>query len=524
VLGTSEQCIASNPSDMCVALAILDAVVHVRGLQGTRAIPFNDFHVLSGDTPKRETVLDHGELITAVELPAAPFAVRSHYLKVRDRTSRGEPITTILERAGLTVLEGEASAQLSAEKAQNFAFQSFGAQFCEVQVDEWLGRVRVTRWVGAYDPAGYLTRRRPAARCWAASSWGSAPPWSPTLKRRSGRPASGSTRSAGTISLPARSARDEELGKLKGFAALRCALREIREKAAMLFRDAPAVIRDEGIDALIIDQIEFAGGTVAEHLGLPFVSVAAALPANADPSVPPFNLLWPHRVGVAARLRNRVGNAALAWTFAGVLRAINRQRRAWGCPRPGTSMRCSRGWPRSRNCGDPAYRKRAVHMRASIEAADGRREVKVAGVLSKREVNFALARGLCGEAVTRSCFVGPDSRPLRHRPLLVQAKPALGHWSTDCQKRARRSGLGRERPAAAPYLTDGAQRQGWRSPRYSAYEVAVPSLAWRAAPLPRDRHAHSGQGGPAADDGPHRAAQRPPEIRLVQGLPDGVFL
>jgi xanthine dehydrogenase YagS FAD-binding subunit len=87
VLGTSEQCIASNPSDMCVALAILDAVVHVRGRQGTRAIPFTDFHLLPGETPERETVLEHGELITAVELPAAPFATRSHYLKVRDRSS-----------------------------------------------------------------------------------------------------------------------------------------------------------------------------------------------------------------------------------------------------------------------------------------------------------------------------------------------------------------------------------------------------------------------------------------------------
>jgi xanthine dehydrogenase YagR molybdenum-binding subunit len=70
--------------------------------------------------------------------------------------SRGEPITTILQRAGLTVLEGEASAQLSEEKAQNFAFHSFGAQFCEVKVDEWLGRVRVTRWVGAFDPGRVL--------------------------------------------------------------------------------------------------------------------------------------------------------------------------------------------------------------------------------------------------------------------------------------------------------------------------------------------------------------------------------
>src|SRR5262245_29708834 len=99
-------------------------------------------------------------------------------------------------------------------------------------------------------------------------------------------------------------ARDEEVGKLKGLAALRCGLRGIGRKAMMLFRDAPDAIHDAGVDSLLIDQIEMAGGTVAEHLGLPFVSVAAALPINADPSVPPVTLSWPHRTGVWARLRN----------------------------------------------------------------------------------------------------------------------------------------------------------------------------------------------------------------------------
>src|SRR6516164_6049908 len=87
----------------------------------------------------------------------------------------------------------------------------------------------------------------------------------------------------------------------------------IRLKAMMLFRDAPAAICDEGVDSLLVDQIEMAGGTVAEHLGLPFVSVAAALPINSDPSVPPVTLPWAHRVGVGARLRNRLGNAATEW-------------------------------------------------------------------------------------------------------------------------------------------------------------------------------------------------------------------
>src|SRR5262245_16355999 len=127
-------------------------------------------------------------------------------------------------------------------------------------------------------------------------------------------------------------ARDEELGRLKGLAALRCALHGIERKAMMLFRDAPAAIRDEGIDALIIDQIEPAGGTVAEHLGLPFVSVAAALPVNLDPRVPPVTLPWAHRTGVRARLRNWFGNTIYEWVFSGVRGTINRQRKVWGLP------------------------------------------------------------------------------------------------------------------------------------------------------------------------------------------------
>ncbi|MDQ3545138.1 MAG: xanthine dehydrogenase family protein subunit M [Verrucomicrobiota bacterium] len=87
ILGQSEQCIATHPSDMCVALAALDAVIRVQGPAGERAIPFADFHRLPGSTPNVETNLQPNELITAVDLPALPFAVRSHYLKVRDRAS-----------------------------------------------------------------------------------------------------------------------------------------------------------------------------------------------------------------------------------------------------------------------------------------------------------------------------------------------------------------------------------------------------------------------------------------------------
>jgi xanthine dehydrogenase YagS FAD-binding subunit len=87
ILGQSEQCIATNPGDMSVALAALDAVVRVRGTRGEREIAFSDFHRLPGNTPERDTNLAPDELIIAVDLPAMPFATRSHYLKVRDRAS-----------------------------------------------------------------------------------------------------------------------------------------------------------------------------------------------------------------------------------------------------------------------------------------------------------------------------------------------------------------------------------------------------------------------------------------------------
>ena len=87
ILGTSEQCIATHPSDMCVALAALDAVVCVAGPRGQRRIAFEDFHRLPGDTPQIDTNLEPDEIIIAVELPAANFGNHYAYLKVRDRAS-----------------------------------------------------------------------------------------------------------------------------------------------------------------------------------------------------------------------------------------------------------------------------------------------------------------------------------------------------------------------------------------------------------------------------------------------------
>jgi xanthine dehydrogenase YagS FAD-binding subunit len=87
ILGTSEACIATHPSDMCVALAALDATVHVAGPAGERAIAFSDFHRLPGDTPQHDTTLQQNEIVTAVELPARGFATNYTYLKIRDRLS-----------------------------------------------------------------------------------------------------------------------------------------------------------------------------------------------------------------------------------------------------------------------------------------------------------------------------------------------------------------------------------------------------------------------------------------------------
>ncbi len=87
VLGVSDKCIAANPSDMNVALAALDATVHLTGPQGERKVPFGEFHLVPGSHPQKETVLQPGELITHVTLPASRFAARSRYLKVRDRAS-----------------------------------------------------------------------------------------------------------------------------------------------------------------------------------------------------------------------------------------------------------------------------------------------------------------------------------------------------------------------------------------------------------------------------------------------------
>jgi xanthine dehydrogenase YagS FAD-binding subunit len=104
ILGASEACIAVHPSDMCIALAMLEAKVHVTGASGDRVIAFADFHRLPGDTPQRDTNLEAGEIITAVELPAKGFAENYTYLKIRDRLSYAFALVSVA--AGLQ-LDGE---------------------------------------------------------------------------------------------------------------------------------------------------------------------------------------------------------------------------------------------------------------------------------------------------------------------------------------------------------------------------------------------------------------------------------
>ncbi|EAU69300.1 oxidoreductase [Stigmatella aurantiaca DW4/3-1] len=103
VLGVSESCIATHPSDMCVPLAALGATVRIQGPKGERTVPFTDFHLLPGTTPQRETVLEHGELVLSVDVPALPAAKRSLYIKVRDRASYAFALTSV---AAILEVEG----------------------------------------------------------------------------------------------------------------------------------------------------------------------------------------------------------------------------------------------------------------------------------------------------------------------------------------------------------------------------------------------------------------------------------
>ena len=108
IMGTSEQCIAVFPSDMCIALAALDAVVNISGPAGERSLQFADFHRLPGDTPQLDNNLLHGEIITSIDLPSKGFEKNYSYLKIRDRNSYAFALVSVatgLELEGNTIKE-----------------------------------------------------------------------------------------------------------------------------------------------------------------------------------------------------------------------------------------------------------------------------------------------------------------------------------------------------------------------------------------------------------------------------------
>ncbi len=104
ILGASENCIATHPSDMAVAMAALDAIVQVQGPNGEREIPIEELHRLPGDNPDRDTILEHGDLITAIDLPPLGFAANSKYRKVRERASYAFALVSVA--AALEVEDG----------------------------------------------------------------------------------------------------------------------------------------------------------------------------------------------------------------------------------------------------------------------------------------------------------------------------------------------------------------------------------------------------------------------------------
>jgi xanthine dehydrogenase YagS FAD-binding subunit len=130
IFGWSDKCVAVYPSDMAVALAALEAVVKVRGADGKeRSIPFNDFHRLPGENPEKDTNLNHGELITSIELPKSNLANKSYYLKIRDRASYAFALVSVaaaLEMSGNRIkqarvaLGGVAHKPWRASEAEKF--------------------------------------------------------------------------------------------------------------------------------------------------------------------------------------------------------------------------------------------------------------------------------------------------------------------------------------------------------------------------------------------------------------------
>jgi MGT family glycosyltransferase len=131
----------------------------------------------------------------------------------------------------------------------------------------------------------------------------------------------------------AMAAESAELGRLSGLPAIRFTAEMLRRGTAAILRDAPEIIAREKIDALVVDQVAPAGGTVGDRLKLPHVLVCNALALNPDPDVPPGVLPWPYRPGLLGQVRNALGDALLRWLARPVLKEINEYREQYGLPR-----------------------------------------------------------------------------------------------------------------------------------------------------------------------------------------------
>ncbi len=123
-----------------------------------------------------------------------------------------------------------------------------------------------------------------------------------------------------------------QLGKLDGLAALRFTIQAVRKTTEMMCRDAPRAVQDAGIDFLLVDQTEPAGGSLAENLGLPFITICNALALNREPDVPPPFSSWSYRPSLWARVRNSLGYAASDRFTAPIREVVAKYRKRWGLP------------------------------------------------------------------------------------------------------------------------------------------------------------------------------------------------
>ncbi|MBW4640604.1 MAG: glycosyl transferase family 1 [Gloeocapsa sp. UFS-A4-WI-NPMV-4B04] len=124
-----------------------------------------------------------------------------------------------------------------------------------------------------------------------------------------------------------------QLGQLTGLEGLKFAIQFFEKEASMLFRDAPKAIRDARVDILLVDQVTTAGGTVADYLNLPFITVCNALPINREPGVPPYFTHWRYENVWWAKLRNQLGNALINYLTRAIWDVLVQQREKWHLPR-----------------------------------------------------------------------------------------------------------------------------------------------------------------------------------------------